>query len=763
MELLDTYQRPQKKVNIKKEIMKYVKHWYWILLSLLICYGASQIYLRYTDAQYASKTTLQFPESKTKGTGTLSDLQNLGTGLKDNSELQAEATAIVSKPILSKVVENLHLNIVYYGVGTIKEPELYTSAPITVEVSKFKADKFSSTTYIVEPINEQEFRLTEGGLPKGKDVFRFGQMAELPMGTFIFKKKNKGNSPSIKIQIRSTNAVIAELESSVSISLPPNKGMMMDLSMVSTNAQKAEDILNEITRLYNEEGVKDRNQEAQYTQDFINERLEVITVDLDGIEGQKEGFKRHNQITDIDAQANMALGNLNENQKKILELQTQLDLVNSIVSASQGDKLLPSNMGLNSTTEAFITKYNDLLLLKNKTSKQATALNPSMIELNKELHEVKNGVKQNLQETKSSLQTQLGRLQGEVVMDKNIIHQYPTQEKTFRSIERQRTLKEQLYLYLLQKREENAITLAVKAPKAKIINPAYTTGIVSPKAQEITMGALLLGLILPLGIIFGFNFFDTKIRSKEDVLSIIPDASVIGEIPDQPEEHSLVDVNGFSHYAESFRILASNVKFVLKAHHEGNAKAGVILVTSSIKGEGKTNTAMNLALTLAASAKTILIGADIRRPQLQRFVGNKGDGLTDYLIAENRSHHEFIKPSEHHTQLDLLLSGSLAPNPTSLLEMQKMDELVEQLKKEYIYIVIDSAPVMMVSDTLHLLEISDVVTYVIKAEYTDKEVLNFVQDFKSQYTDTLMTFVLNAVKPENTTYHAKYGEGYYQN
>ena len=762
MELLDTYQRPQKKVNIKKEIMKYVKHWYWILLSMLLCYAAAHIYLRYTDAQYASKTTLQFPESKTKATGALGDLQTLGTGLKDNSELQSEATAIVSKPLLSKVVENLHLNVSYYGVGTIKEPELYTSAPIDVKVIHFNTNKFPSVTYILEPITSNKFKLSEGGLPKGKDIFNFGENIKLPMGTLLFNKKSLGNIPNIKIHIRSTSTVIAELERAVSISLPPNKGMMMDISMVSTNAQKSEDILNEITKLYNEEGVKDRNQEAQYTQDFINERLEVITADLDGIEGQKEGFKRQNQITDIDAQANLALGNLNENQKKIIELQTQLDMVNSIVAASQGEKLLPSNMGLSSATESYITKYNDLVLLKNKTSKQATSLNPSMIELNKEIVEVKNAIKQNLQESRANLQVQLGRLQGEVLMDRNTIQQYPTQEKTFRSIERQRTLKEQLYLYLLQKREENAITLAVKAPKAKIINPAYTTGIVSPKSQEIIMGALLLGLILPLSIIFVFNFLDTKIRNKEDILSKVPNANIIGEIPFHEKDDAIVSVNGFSHHSESFRILCSNLKFILKAKNNTPSKGGVILITSSMKGEGKTAIAMNIALTLATGAKTLLIGADIRRPQLQRYVGKHLEGLTDFLIDDHKSIDQFIKKSNYHPQLDVLVSGSQAPNPTDLLEMDKFDIMLDELKQRYQYVILDSAPVMMVSDTLHLLEVVDIVNYIIKADETEKEVLGFINEFKEQHNEHKIMFTLNGVTPENSTYSAKYGEGYFQ-
>ena len=762
MELLENLPTRKKKINIKKEVTKYLRNWYWIVLSMLVFYIAAKVYLRYTERQYLSKTTLQFAESKNKSNTTLGDLETLGTGLKGNSELQSETTAILSKPILTKVVENLNLNFSFYGLGAIKEPELYKSSPVSPRSLEITDLAFYGTSYKITAAGNRQYELSEGPLLKGKHRFTFGQVAELPFGKMILDLREGAKSfPTMKMNIRSTKAVVSGLEGAVSVTLPENKGLLMDLALTGTVPAKSEDILNEITHQYNIEDVKDRNLESQNTQDFINDRLEIISGDLSGIESQKEGFKKQNQITDIDAQANMALNNSNDNVKQLVQFTTQLDLVNSIYSASATEKLLPSNMGLSSVTEGYIARYNDMLITRNNTLKQATSQNPSVIRLNKDISEMRDLIRQNLQETKVSLQTQIAQVQGQLDASRNIISNYPTQEKIFRGIERQQNLKEQLYLYLLQKREENAITLAVTTPKAKVLNPAYTIGAVKPNYGQITMGALAAGFLLPLLLLYAKFALDTKVHTKDQIQSHIPGASVIAEIPAQEEDQVLVAANDFSVFAESFRILTSNLKFILKAENEDQSNKGVILVTSSIKGEGKTTIAMNTALTLAGASKVLIIGADIRNPQLQRFAKEHKKGLTDYLVAPTRSTADYIVPSGIAENLDIFFSGAIAPNPNDLLDMQKFDDMIDGLREVYDYIILDSAPIMLVSDTMHLMENADVILYIVKSDYTENEMLDFAEEF--QHTNDLhnMTFVLNNVQPENTRYGNKYGYGYY--
>ena len=758
MELLEN-SAPERKVqplNLKKEIGKYLRKWPWFLLSIALFYTAAKIYLRYTEPQYFTKTSLKLQEAKGKNATALTDLKNLGVGVSGNDELQGETQIIVSKPILAKVAEKLNLEVSFFSLGAIKEIELYNNTSLTGKIIKISnPDSFSSATYTLNPVNNNSFKL-EGS----STVYRFGTPSKFPFGTVqIDLKPGTRLSTPLKVVFRSMGNVVAGLESGITVTLPPNKGLLMDLSLVGPVPRKSEDILNELSKQYIIDGVNDKNQEAQNTQDFINERLAIITDDLSGIEGEKERFKRTNQITNLETQANLAVGTAESSTKEILTQSMQLDLVNSVLSASAGNQLLPSGMGLPSGAESAISEYNNLMLTRNRVLKQATGENPAVIEMNKQIASLKNLIRQNLIESRENLQLQMGQSKAQLNQAKGSISRYPTQEKIFRSIDRQQTLKEQLYLYLLQKREENAITLSVTAPKAKVINPAFTTGIVKPDRQQITYGSLAAGFLLPLLIIFAMNSLDTKVHTKQQILAQLPDASVIAEIPFNTEENGIVNPNDFSVFSESFRILSSNLKYVLRAKEV--KKGGVVLITSSVKGEGKTTISMNLALTLSGKNKVIVVGADIRNPQLHRFVVGENIGLTDYLVSDETNPYSYIIPSKINDNLDVLFSGQIAPNPNDLLDMKKFDLLIEELKKTYDFVVLDSAPVMLVSDTLHLIENSDVVLYAVKSDFTDKEMLNFADGFKRDNGIKDLVFVLNNVKPENTRYGKKYGYGYY--
>ncbi|WP_226063953.1 GumC family protein [Kaistella polysaccharea] len=758
MELLEN-SAPSKRVqpiNLKKEIGKYLKKWPWFLLSMAVFYTAAKIYLRYAEPQYYTTTSLKLQESKGNSSAALSDLKTLGVGVSGDNELQGEKTVIVSKPILAEVAKNLHLDVSFFSVGTIKETELYKDSPLSGRILSINnPDKFGGATYIINPIGNNSYKFENSDT-----VHRFGSPAKVSFGTIqIDGKPGMVSKTPVKVVFRSISNVVGSLESNINVSLPPEKGLLMELSYVGPVPQKSEDILDELSKQYIIDGVNDKNQEAQNTQNFINDRLAIITEDLSGIEGEKEKFKRTNQITDLEAQAGISLSNAEENTKAILTNTMQLDLINSVLTASAGSQLIPSGMGLPAGSESAIGEYNNLVITRNRVLKQATGENPAVIEMNKQIASLKNLIRQNLLESRETLQLQLAQAKGQLNIAKGNISKFPTQEKIFRSIDRQQTLKEQLYLYLLQKREENAITLAVTAPKAKIVNPAFTTGVVKPNRQQIVYGALAAGFLLPLLLFVGANVLDTKVHSKQQVLAQIPDASVIAEIPFHKEENAMVHPNDFSVFAESFRILSSNLKYMLRAKELD--RGGVILVTSSVKGEGKTTISMNLALTLAGKSSVIIVGADIRNPQLHRFIEGENVGLTDYLVSDKTDASSYIIPSRVNENLDVLFSGQIAPNPNDLLDMVKFDELIDQLKGQYDYVVVDSAPVMLVSDTLHLVENSDVVLYALKSDFTEKEMINFADGFQTENGIKNMAFVLNGVKPENTRYGKRYGYGYY--
>lgn len=757
MELLENSVSVQKSkpINIKKEIGKYLRKWPWFLLSMALFYTAAKIYLRYAEPQYYSKTSLKIQESKGKNSA-LSDLKNLGMGVSGDNELQGETTVIVSKPILGAVVRNLHLEVSFYSIGTIKEVELYKDSPMTGKIiSISQPDVFNGYSAVLTPTGTQSFTLSGS-----KTTYRFGTPFKLPFGIVQIDAKPGFNVLSpVKVVFKNPNSVVSNLEGRIGVTLPENKGLLMELSLVGPVPKKSQDILNEVTKQYLIDGINDKNEEANNTQNFINDRLEIITEDLSGIEREKERFKQSNQITNLETQAGLAVQESSENTKLIVTQSMQLDLLNSILAASAREQLMPSGLGLPPSVEAGITEYNELLLTRNRVLKQATGENPTVVEMNKKLATTKNLIRKNLLEARETLQLQLAQANAQLNVAKSNISKYPTQEKVFRSIDRQQTLKEQLYLYLLQKREENAITLAVTAPKAKIINPAFTTGIVEPKYSQILYGSLAAGFLLPLLVLLGLQVLDTRVHSKEHLLSAGGDISVIAEVPVNNEEDAVVHPNDFSVFAESFRILGSNLKFLLRAQKV--MKGGVILVTSSVKGEGKTTISVNLGLTLSGKSKVIVIGADIRNPQLHRFVNGKNIGLTDYLVSEEHTPEAYIIRSGLSDHMDVMFSGQIAPNPNDLLDMEKFDEMIEWLKTQYDYIIIDSAPVMLVSDTLHLIENSDVVLYVVKSDFTEKDMVDFAVGFREENRIKNMAFVLNSVKPENTRYGKKYGYGYY--
>lgn len=758
MELLDQEPYQKKKINLKKEIFHYLKYWPWVLGSMLLFYTVAYLYLKYTQPQYQSKTTLLFQESNNNNRGALGDLKNLGMGVSGDDELKGEASVIVSKPILQKVVKSLNLDVSFFAKGKIREIELYDLSPYTGRILSSSKD-FGGASYYIEPINSQSYRLSEGPL-KGRSTFRYGEVVELPWGSVQIGRNAEGYAPYKNFVVfRSAGGVVNQLEGGVVTNLPG--GLMMDLSLIGAVPKKSEDILNEISRQYKIDGISDKNAEAENTQNFINERLELISKDLSAIENNKENFKKANQLTDLDTQAELAVTRLSGNVENIYNSSAQLEIVNALYSKAMSGKeqLFPTGLGLNGATDALLGQYNELLLTKKRILKQATELNPAVKAFDKQLSDLMVSIRNNLQETRAQLQSKIGQTRQEIGQDRGSINKYPTQEKMFRNIERQQTLKESIYLYLLQKREENAITLAVTTPKAKVVNPAYTTGIVSPNYSQIRTFALVAGFVLPLAIVFLLRLLDTKVRTREDVEGQAPNIPVIAEIPYHADGQPLVGQGDFSLFAESFRILVSNIKFIIRS--QDIRKGAVILITSSVKGEGKTTVSANTALSLAGSGRVLLIGADIRNPQLQRFIPREAKGLTDYLISDQNSVKDYIVNSGLHLQLDVLFSGSKAPNPNDLLDMAKFDDMISSLRTEYDYIVMDSAPVMLVSDSMHLVDISDLVLYTVKSGFTDNEMLNFAQQFRRDNQIGHMVFALNHVKPEYSRYGYKYGYGYY--
>lgn len=748
--------------QIKRQIQRYLRWWplfvFVVLLSVIIAW----IYMRYTTPQYMSKASV-YVRLSSGPSGGAQDLQSmmLPSGLTTN-EVDNELSVIRSKPLLYNVVKALRLEVKTISEGNIKEEELYESSPIFGEITFLKnARKFRSRTYTISPDGDHAFVL-QGDKNEIKGVY--GRAVVTDYGSFTLTRNllRKFKQP-LKLTVTNPRIVADQLEASISVVIPQKKSSIMELSRVGVNPLRSEDILNELIRQYNTDAIKDKNAEAMATASFIDDRLELITQELGGIESQKENFKSANKIADLQTQAELSLQNASEHTKKLMEIGTQLEMVDSVLriaNSSANDQLLPTNVGMPSGLDGVIEEYNQLVLTRNRTLRQATPSNPAVQQFNRDIASMRELIRDNLRKSRTSLQISISQVQNEINKSGTSLSKFPQQERVFRSIERQQNLKESLFLFLLQKREETSIALSVSTPKGKIVNPAYTvTEPVSPKKNIVYLAAVLLGLVLPGAFLYTKFALDTYVHSRRQIREALPEVAVVGEIPNAGDETAVVKKNDFSSFAESFRIMLTNMNFVLKEAPEGSAS--VILISSSVKGEGKTTVSINTALTLAQNRKVLLIGADIRNPQFKRFMKVSPRGLSDYLASPDMQVSSIIETSDLHANLDVIPSGSIAPNPTELLASKKFKTMLDEQKPYYDYIVIDTAPMLMVSDTFNLLGYMDILLYVMRAEHTDKEMFEFARQLMNENAKGKFAIVLNDVRNMHLSYGNKYGYGYY--
>lgn len=766
MEYLDATPAQEKNAgDIKRQIQRYLRYWPFFLITVLVFLTAAYLYLRYTTPQYQSKASLYIKTTGKKGDFTgLSDMQAMAlpSGVGTN-ELDNEISVIQSKPLMMNVVKKLNLDVKLVKEGNIREFDWYVDAPVKGSVLELKNPRnFGSKEYTLTPLKGNAFKLSGG---KKEISGYYGAPVKDEFGSFVLHRiSGTSFTEPVKMVITNPQIVADRLESSIKVQIPQKKSSILELSRVGVDPQRSEDILSEVIAQYNAEGIRDRNTEAMATAAFVDERLDLITKELGGIESQKENFKEANRIADLQIQAQMSLQNASENTKKLMDLSTQLEMVDAVLQAagsSSNEQLLPTNVGMPSGLDPIISEYNQLVLARNRTAKQATGANPSIVQFNKDIASLRDLIRDNLRKSKAGLQQAIGQVQGQISKSSGDLSRFPQQERMFRNIERQQNLKEALFLYLLQKREETSLAMAVTAPKAKVVNPAYTLSApVSPKKDIIYLGAFILGLAFP-ALILSIRFaLDTYVHNRKQIRQAIPDAVILGEIPNAGKDSdALIKYNDFSSFAEAFRIMFTNMKFILKKVPQGQAP--VILVTSSVKGEGKTTISINTALTLAQNRKVLLIGADIRNPQLKRFMEVTRIGLSDFLADASMPVEQVIAVSPFSEKLDILHSGTIPPNPTELLDSPKFGTMLEELKTQYDYIVIDTAPVMMVSDSYSLMEHADLLLFVMRAEHTDKEMLEFADQLMHDKAKGKMGIVLNDVQDMHLSYGNKYGYGYY--
>lgn len=762
--------------SLREEIEKYLKYWPWFLVCLILAMTAGFFYLKFTTPIYEARASIIINEENSKNTGSdmsgyanLSMLSNLGT-----KSIENEMTILKSKSLMDKVVSALDLHIRYFQTNDFRLVEIYEDVPFSLNVLKLDEKK-------LKELGEARFRVMPSGTENLKIVdletehtirAALGTPVDLGFASVVIKGNSAGENPRFSRETIITFSVPEKVAShyrkNIILNHIDRNSNVVELVLQDPVKKKAQDIMDQLILEFNRDAIDGKNLIAGNTANFINERLDIINDELEEVETGKEEFKENNRLTDIQAESQMFIQNASEYNQRRQEVGTQMELANAMLeylSTNSKSELLPANLGIEeSGVNSLIGEYNNLVLERNRILGGSTEKNPVVIRLNSRIEQIKANIFQSLQNMRTNLQISQNDLNRQSSSIGSKILAVPSQERQYRGIERQQSIKEVLYLFLLQKREENSLALAVTAPKAKIVDRAYSTGeVISPGFTRVMLGSFALGIFIPFSLIYVKDLLNNKIRNRSDLDTLAKEIAFVGELPRvNKKKDLLIEKNDRSMLSESFRILITNLQYLLI--NSTNKKKGTkILVTSTVKGEGKTFTAVNLGVTLANTGKKVLlIGADLRNPQLEGFKEKSMGklGVSDYLANDDLHLDDLIGYSPLHTNLKILGSGSIPPNPSELLRQEKVELMLNKLEAYYDYLIIDSAPSLLVTDTFLISKYADLTLYVVRAGYTEKRLIKFAVDAKNSGSISNLSFVLNNVNTSNLGYGNKYGYGY---
>lgn len=756
-------------VNIKELVSKYLRFWPWFVLSVIIALSGAIFYLKYTPTVYSSEAKIKIvDDSKELNIG--ADALSMLSG-KPKINLDNEIEVLKSYRLLSQVVEALDLQVDYIVEGNLKDTPIW-NAPFTVIRTK-DTDTLTKAMQFKLDWNAEEFVLTD----KDGKSYRQSRTAKTTAKGLPFYLQMNLDHPSVlakndhnyMIRVKPFKHTVMNLANSITIQATNKTSEVLAIGLKGVSVARSEAIINEIIDKFNEDGIKDRQLVSKRTVDFIDDRFVYLATELDSIEGDKRSFKQENDLSYIEADAGVNLEKKSQTEAELFRLETQIELsklLRNTLSSEAEYQLLPANIGLESQAiNNLVSEYNQILLEREKLLASAGANNPTVKVLSAQIARAKDNIEETVRVYGQQLQVSLKRLEREQGQVGAQFSRLPEKEQLLRAIERQQSIKENLYLILLQKREEAAISLAVTAPSIKVVDYAVTGAIpVAPKSKIILLGGLILGLLVPFGVLYVTFMLDTKIHNRQEVEAEIKPIPVVAEIPFIQGGELFLDPNARTTVAESFRMLMTNVNYMLPVDRPTD-HAKVIYVTSTIKGEGKTFTSLNLALAYASlNKKVLIIGADIRNPQIHSYfdLDKNEKGLTDYLYdPEAKADDSIIKSGLVQRDLHVMLGGSIPPNPASLLTNGRFETLLEELKPQYDVIVVDTAPTVLVTDTLLISQYADLTVYVARANYTEKELLEIPKSLYEKERLRNIAFVLNNVgQSRRYAYSYNYGYGY---
>ena len=765
----------EEKTDFKAILFKYAIHWPWFLACTLLCMAGAWLYLCYTPSVYniSASVIIKDNDKNSKASSGMGDLEDLGFYSSINN-FDNEVEILQSRTLIKKVVEELDLYISYATKSSFHDIELYKSSPVKVWITPEEAQKLPAPARLhltLQPGNKLNVKLRIGEEEYNKQFDKLPALLTTPSGTFSFTPKDSTTVQStqeIMATVSSPRSVANTYRGALSIEPTSKSTTIAQISVKSTHTQRGMDFINKLVEVYNRDANDDKNEVATKTAEFIDERIKIINGELGTTEQELETFKRDAGLTDLKSDAQLALSENSEYEKKRAENSTQLRLVQFLASyANNPDhayEVLPVNVGLTDTglTE-LINRYNEMLLERKRLLRSSQENNPVVVNLDASIRAMRsnvlttiNSVQRGLAITQADLERQAGKYAGRIT-------NAPGQERQLVSISRQQEIKAGLYLMLLQKREENAITLASTANNARIVDEALADAIpVSPKGKMIYLVALILGVALPVAVIYIIELFKYKIEGRADVEKITS-LPIVGDVPFSENKSSegaiVVHENQNDLMAETFRNVRTNVLYMMKSNEK------VILVTSTTTGEGKTFIASNLAVSLALLGKKIVIvGLDIRKPGLNKAfqLSRKEQGISQFLAnPEHTDLMSLVQVSNINPNLSILPGGPIPPNPTELVARESLPQAIDILKKHFDYIILDTAPIGMVTDTQLISRVANASIYVCRADYTHKADYTLINELGEQKKLPNLCTIINGLDMKKKKYGYYYGYGKY--
>ncbi len=756
-------------INIREQIENYLIHWKWFLFSLFLALSIAIVFFRYSIPLYNSSTTILIKDDRKGGIQTeLSAFSDLGL-MGSKSSIENEIEVLKSRTLIERIVKKLGLNVSYFSQGRIKTVEKYKDSPVYFNFFEQSESFFDKNSFFnINSISSNKFELIEDETNK-LGVFSFGDIIVLRNAKLIITKninKNILNEQKFSLFI-TVDKVINSVQSykgRLVISPVGKNTNIVELTISDPIKERADFFLNNLIKIYNEEAIEDKNYISKKTVDFIDNRIRLITDELSGVEKDVEGFKNTNRFVNLESEANLYLQNTSEFEMQLNDIETQLIITKSLSDFARDKpigELMPTNIApFESNTSEQIAEYNALILNRNRLIKEGSNKSPIVNNLNQKIDELNFAIKQSLSRLKTNLTIKKSSLNRQINVVENKISKIPNQTRLLRGIERQQQIKESLYLYLLQKREETAIALAVTAPNIKVIDTAYSSSNpISPNKNLIYLIAIFCGFAVPFAIIYVSQLLDTKLKTRLDLEKSVT-VPFIGDVTRSQKNDEIVNTNDRSSTAESLRIVRTNLEFLLSQVPEGKAKT--IFVTSTIPKEGKTFIAINLASTIALSGKRVaILGMDIRNPQVGKYVDLPTIGITNYLSKPNQDINDYLFKINGYENFYGIAAGTIPPNPAELLMSDKVKEMFIELKNNFDYIIVDTAPISLVTDTLIISKNADAFIYVARSNYLQKNLLKIPETLYRDKKLPNMSILLNdTVRSKRIGYGYSYGYAY---